>query len=137
MSKKKKIKATPDSIVLGISGEALLVMGLIVAFAGKPQWNGVMNIALSAIGLFLAVWGFALAGKRKAAGDGTLTIVLVIMGAVSLVFGLLGYFNIVGVLISGITVVAVGVVSDIVLAIMAKREKNTATNLDNSINGQD
>lgn len=124
MSKKKKKNATPDSIVLGISGEALLVMGAIVAFAGRPEWHSVLTLALSAVGLFLAIWGFALAGKRKAAGEGMLTILLVIMGAVGLVFGLLGYFNIVGVLVSGIPAAAAGVASDIVLAVVAKKEKN-------------
>ena len=89
MSKKKK--ATPDSIVLGISGEALLVMGAIVAFAGRPEWHSALTLALSAVGL---------------------------------VFGLLGYFNIVGVLVSGIPAAAAGVASDIVLAVVSKKEKN-------------
>lgn len=30
MTNKRKVNATPDSIVLGLSGEALLVMGLII-----------------------------------------------------------------------------------------------------------
>ena len=124
MSKKNKKKATPDSIVLGISGEALLVMGAIVAFAGRPQWHSALTLALSAVGLFLVIWGLALAGKRKAAGEGMLTIILVIMGAVGLVFGLLGYFNIVGVLVSGIPAAAAGVASAIVLAVVSKKEKN-------------
>ncbi len=33
MTNKRKVNAAPDSIVLGLSGEALLVMGLIVALA--------------------------------------------------------------------------------------------------------
>lgn len=57
----------------------------------------------------------------KASGDGMLTVVLVVMGAISLVFGLLGFFNIVSVLVSGVPVAATGIASDIVLAIVAKK----------------
>lgn len=54
---KKKTKATPDTIVLGISGEAVLVLGLILALKNEPSWVPVVSIALAAAGLFLTVWG--------------------------------------------------------------------------------
>ena len=137
MSKKKKMNATPDSIVLGISGEALLVMGALVAFAGRPEWHSALTLALPAVGLFLVVWGFALAGKRNADGEGMLTVVLVIMGAISLVFGLLGFFNIVSVLVSGIPIAATGIASDIVLAVVAKKAKNKSEISADSVSNQD
>lgn len=123
MSEKKEMKDKLDSVVLGISGEALLVMGLIVAFANKPQWNSVLTLALTAVGIFLVVWGFVLSEKRKAAGEGTLTVILAIMGVLSIVFGLLGYFKVIGVFIPGIAIAIIGVASDIVLATVAKKDK--------------
>lgn len=123
---KKKAKTTPDSIVLGISGEAVLVLGLILALKNEPSWVPGISIALAATGLFLTVWGFVLSGKRSAAGEGVLTAVLVIMGLLTLACGVLGYFEVIGVLIPGIAAAVVGVASDIVLVIVSKKSKSTA-----------
>lgn len=122
---KKKTKATPDTIVLGISGEAVLVLGLILALKNEPSWVPVVSIALAAAGLFLTVWGFALSGKRSAAGEGVLTAVLVGMGLLTLACGVLGYFEIMGVLIPGIAAAVVGVGSDIVLVVVSKKTQKT------------
>lgn len=125
MKSKKKVKATADSIVLGISGEAVLVLGLILALKNELSWVPVVSIALAATGLFLTVWGFALSSKRRAAGEGTLTAVLVVMGLLTLACGILGYFKVMGVLIPGIAAAVVGVASDVVLAIIGKKAKQT------------
>lgn len=125
MKSKEKTKATADSIVLGISGEALLVMGLIIALAGKPQWDGILTIALAVVGLFLAIWGFAMAKKRQEEGNGNLTGILVVMGILSFIIGVLGYFKIMSLLILGLASAIIGVVSDIVLAVVAKKAKKT------------
>lgn len=121
MTGKKKMKATPDSIVLGISGEAILVLGLILALKNEPSWVPMVSIALAAVGLFLAVWGFALSNKRRAAGQGVLTAVLVVMGLLTLACGVVGYLEIIGNLVPGIAAAVVGVASDVVLAVAAKR----------------
>ena len=59
------------------------------------------------------------------------------IGAVGLVFRLLGFFNIVGVLVSGIPAAAAGVASDIVLAVVAKKEKNKEATTADPVGGQD
>lgn len=120
---KKRKKVQPDSIVLGVSGEALLVLGLILALAGKPQWNGILTILMGLFGVFLIVWGFALSKKRKEEGQSTLTTVLLVMGVLALLIGITGYLSILNTMVLGIAAAVIGVASDIVLAIVAKAEK--------------
>ena len=127
MKSKRKVKVTADSIVLGISGKAVLVLGLILALKNEPSWIPIISIALAAMGLFLTVWGFVLSNKRRAVGEGTLTAVLVIMGLLTLACGIIGYFEVIGVLIPGIAAAVVGVASDIVLAIIGKEAKKKKT----------
>lgn len=120
---KSKAKTTPDSIVLGVSGEALLVLGLIIALAGKPQWNGILTIVIAVVGLFLAIWSFALSKKRKSEGDEILTIILLVMGILSLAIGIMGFFEVMSLLVLGVAAAVIGVASDVVLAIVAKKSK--------------
>lgn len=92
------------------------------------SWVIVISIALAVVGIFLTVWGFALSNKRSVVGEGILTAVLIVMGLLTLACGVLGYFEVMGVLIPGIVAAVVGVVSDIVLAIVAKKPKKVAEN---------
>ena len=123
MKTKKKVKVTADSVVLGVSGEALLVLGLIVALAGKPQWNGLLTLILAAVGLFLTVWSISLSKKRKLDGNATLTVILFAMGIMSFAIGVLGFFEVMNLLVLGIAAAVIGVSSDIVLTIVAKKGK--------------
>lgn len=123
MKTKKRAKTTADSVVLGVSGEALLVLGLIVALAGKPHWNGILTLILAAVGLFLTVWSIALSKKRKSEGDGALTVILFVMGILSFAIGILGFFEAMSLLVLGIAAAVIGVASDIVLAVVAKKGK--------------
>lgn len=119
---KSKVKTTPDSIILGVSGEALLVLGLIIALADKPQYNGILALILAAVGLLLAIWSFALSKKRKSEGDGLLTIILLVMGILSFAIGILGYFEVMSLFVLGISAAVIGAASDVVLAIIAKKK---------------
>ena len=120
-----KSKSTADSIVLGVSGEALLVLGLIIAFADKPQWNSFLTVLLALTGLFLSVWSIVFSKKRKSENKSVLTIILFIMGILSLAIGIMGYFELFSLLILGISGAVIGVVSDIVLSVVSKKDKKS------------
>ena len=79
-------------------------------------------------------WGAIVAFAGRPEWHSVLTLAL---SAVGLVFGLLGFFNIVGVLVSGIPAAAAGVASDIVLAVVAKKEKNKEATTADPVGGQD
>lgn len=121
---KRKMKVTADSVVLGVSGEAMLVLGMIFAF--KPEWNNVMAWLLFGFGLFTTVWGLALIAKRHANHEDTLTAVLTTCSLIGVSIGLLGAFTNWNEIVLGLIPAACGIAMDIVIAIIGKKQKKEA-----------